>query len=187
LERTREHWLLELAGRKQALVLGDGDGRFLAKLLAQEPVLTATAVDISASMLGLLNDRCAFAADRLHTVQASALSVDPPPATDLIVTHFFLDCLTQAELDTMATRFATATQPGTLWLVSDFDLPPSHLLRPLAALYIRALYLAFRCLTGLRVTHLPAVKKALTASGFERIARQEKLHGLLYTEIWMRR
>jgi hypothetical protein len=54
-------------------------------------------------------------------------------------------------------------------------------------LYIRALYLAFRCLTGLRVTHLPAVKKALTASGFERIARQEKLHGLLYTEIWMRR
>ena len=135
----------------------------------------------------LLRRRCRPHAHRLQTLQTSALTVAPPPDTDLITTHFFLDCLTQPELDALAHQVAGHTSRGTLWLLSDFAIPPTPLLKPFAALYIRALYLAFRILTGLRVTHLPNPQAALTAAGFDRIARHDLLCGLLYTEIWQHR
>jgi len=184
LQRTRTHFLPQLTGCRRALMLGDGDGRFLARLLQQEATLHAAAVDTSARMLDLLRARCVFADDRLHTRNASALTVDVQPDTDLIVTHFFLDCLTQPEVDALTQRIGAGTQPGTLWLLSDFALPRSSALRPFAALYIRTLYVAFRILTGLRVTHLPDPQTALAASNFIRVARHERLGGLIYTEIW---
>jgi hypothetical protein len=186
LERTREHFLPQLADRHRALVLGDGDGRFLARLLHQNPTLQALAVDTSAAMLHLLTQRCHFASARLETLQASALHIDAPPATDLIVTHFFLDCLTQPEVDRLTHHLAAQVAPGTLWLLSDFALPPNPLLRPLAALYIRGLYLAFALLTGLRISRLPDPQSALTNAGFKLLARHQRLSGLLYTELWQR-
>jgi Methyltransferase domain len=184
LQRTRTHFLAQLPPRHQALLLGDGDGRFLVRLLARRPHLSALAVDTSATMLQLLRHRCQPYIHRVRTLQASAFTSTPPPGTDLIVTHFFLDCLTQPELTTLTHQIAANTAPGTLWLLSDFAIPQHALLRPLAALYIRFLYFAFRVLTGLRVTHLPDPQTALVSSGFTRLARHELLCGLLYTEIW---
>jgi ubiquinone/menaquinone biosynthesis C-methylase UbiE len=190
LEHTRGHFLPQLLDRRSALVLGDGDGRFLAKLLQQNSGLQAVAVDTSATMLKLLAERChrAISNDtiRLRVNNSSALTVIPAKDTDLIVTHFFLDCLTQHELERLTQRLASQVSRGTIWLVSDFALPHSRFLRPFAALYIRALYLAFRILTGLRVTRLPDAHTALQHSGFERTARHERLFGFIYTEIWQR-
>lgn len=174
LQRTRTHFLPQLADRQRALVLGDGDGRFLAKLLAQNANLHATAVDSSEQMLKLLRTRCGTA--RVETIHADALTITPPPDTDLIVTHFFLDCFTQSAVNTLALNLA---QPGTLWLISDFRATG-----PFARAYIRSLYFAFRLLTGLSITHLPNPATALTAAGFHRIAQHQALRGVLYTELW---
>jgi hypothetical protein len=193
LERTREHFLQQLNDCTNALVIGDGDGRFLARLLRQNTRLDALAFDSSATMLHLLKARCAFAKGRLQTQQASAITLLEPNQTvqdlhpDLIVTHFFLDCLSQAEVNDLTHSLAAQTATGTLWLVSDFALPRPHILRPLAALYIRSLYFAFRVLTGLRITQLPDPQTALVHAGFELIAHHDKLSGLIYTEIWRRR
>jgi SAM-dependent methyltransferase len=195
LEQTRFHWIPRLAGRRRALVLGDGDGRFVARVLAQHPGLQALAVDTSGAMLELLRQRCAAHAGRLQTLQGDALGLllQPKLATaidvgevDLIVTHFFLDCLTQEEVEALAMRLSAQVGSGTVWLVSDFALPRWRVLRPLAAVYLRLLYLAFRVLTGLRVTRLPDVQRALALAGFERVARRERVGGFVYTEIWVR-
>jgi ubiquinone/menaquinone biosynthesis C-methylase UbiE len=191
LIRTRNHFLPQLTACRRALVLGDGDGRFLARLLAQNPDLHAFAVDTSARMLHLLRERCLrtapHASERLCTDQASALEITPSPDTDLIVTHFFLDCLPQSEVEALAQCIAAQVPAGALWLLSDFAIPAVPLLRPLAALYIRALYLAFRVLTGLRTTRLPDPQTALARAGFQRIGSHTLLCGLLYTELWQRR
>lgn len=191
LQRTRTHFLPQLPACANALILGDGDGRFLAQLLARQPHLHALAVDTSATMLHLLRRRCTPFASRLQTLQASALDLDldaisyPNGADpDLIVTHFFLDCLTQPEVDALTLRLATGLRPGALWLLSDFGPPHPRILQPLATFYIRTLYLAFRILTGLRVNRLPKPQSALQAASFKRIARHDRLHGLLYTELW---
>ncbi len=94
LQRCRTHFLPNLQHRRHALVLGDGDGRFLAQLLLTNQHLRADAVDTSAAMLHLLSIRCAAAQTRLHTHHHSALEHAPAAST--------LDCLTQSELDALA-------------------------------------------------------------------------------------
>jgi ubiquinone/menaquinone biosynthesis C-methylase UbiE len=187
LERCRTHFLPNLLHCKQALVLGDGDGRFLAKLYAANPLLRATAVDTSAAMLGLLRRRCeavAFSArTRLSTCTHSALEHSPSSNTDLVVAHFFFDCLTQSDLETLISRIAKRLRPNTLWLVSDFRIPAGPLRLP-ARIYIRALYLAFRVLTGLRTSRLPDHATPLNRAGFALVSCHHSLGGLLTTELW---
>jgi trans-aconitate methyltransferase len=190
LQRTRTGLLDQLNNPRHALVLGDGDGRFLEQLLLRYPQCTAVAADISTAMLDKLRRRCLHsvpnAATRLTTLQRSALEIDPPPANDLIVTHFLLDCFSQSDVDALITRIASQLAPGTLWLVSDFALPDNRLLRPFARLYIASLYAAFRLLTGLRVRQLPDTQSALQRNGMRRITCVTLLGGLLYTELWQR-
>lgn len=186
LQRTRTHFLNQLGDPRHALVIGDGDGRFLEQLLHRYPHCHAIAVDISTAMLAKLSQRCGFASTRLSTIRRSALEIDTPPGTDLIVTHFLLDCFTQTDVDALTTRLAAALAPGGLWLISDFALPTHRIVRPFARLYIASLYAAFRLLTGLRVRHLPDTQSALRRAGLHRIARKTLLFGLLYTELWQR-
>jgi ubiquinone/menaquinone biosynthesis C-methylase UbiE len=185
LQRCRTHFLGDLLDRRQALILGDGDGRFTARLLQANAEIQVTAVDTSARMLGLLRTRCdaSDARLRLKTIQQNALEYAPRASTDLIVSHFFLDCLTQAEVDTLIPRLTRYTAPDTLWLVSDFRIPTNGLRLP-ARFFVRTLYFAFRVLTGLRTTRLPDHAGPLTGAGFRRIADHKSLGGLLITELW---
>jgi SAM-dependent methyltransferase len=187
LENCRTHYLPQLLDRRHALVLGDGDGRFLAELLASNPGLHADAIDTSTTMLQLLRQRCEAAtpnaATRLRTHHANALTIPLEDSYDLVVTHFFLDCLTQPDLDTLITHINPTLTPGALWLISDFRVP-NGLMRLPARVLVRTLYLAFRLLTGLLTTHLPDYATPLTQAGLTRIAHQHRLAGLLTTELW---
>jgi SAM-dependent methyltransferase len=187
LENCRNHYLPHLLNRRRALVLGDGDGRFLARLLTQNPDLQTDAIDTSATMLQLLRKRCEAASPNavtnLRTHQTNALTFPLEDSYDLVVTHFFLDCLTQPELNTLIDRTANHLRPGALWLISDFRIPTGPMQLP-AKVIVRSLYLAFRILTGLRTTHLPNHATPLTEAGLTRIAHQHRLAGLLTTELW---
>jgi SAM-dependent methyltransferase len=185
LERSRLHFLSVLRDRTRALVLGDGDGRFLARLFAQNPALQADAVDISPVMLRLLQRRCPPNASlRTHHADAlTFLSEGPKTLYDLVVTHFFLDCLTQSEVVQLASEIATRLVPGALWVVTDFAIP-SGVMRLPANLLVRFLYLAFRVLTGLRVSRLPDHHAALLAAGFRPVREHSSLFGILTSEVW---
>jgi ubiquinone/menaquinone biosynthesis C-methylase UbiE len=183
LERARECFLPRLAKCKSVLALGDGDGRFLERLLKQNPEMQAVAVDTSAAMLALLRERCG---ERVRIVHRSALLAQAEPGTDLVVTHFLLDCFPQHQVEELVTGLGKQLEPGVLWLVSDFGVPRVRCLRPLAAAYVRLLYLAFRILTGLRATKLPNPQRALEQAGFLHLERKEFLFGLVYTELWQR-
>ena len=185
LELTRNHHLARLQGRSQALILGDGDGRFSARLLASYPQLRVEAVDRSGAMLALLRQHCANDAARLETHRADARTYAPRTQPDLVVTHFFLDCLTQPEVEALAARLTPQLAPGALWLVSDFRIPQGLLYWP-ARGYVRLLYLAFRLLTRLRTTHLPDHASPLRDCGFSLVAEHRSLFGVLTTELWQR-
>lgn len=192
LEQCRFALLPRVGGRERALVLGDGDGRALALLLDASPRLQADAVDASAVMLSLLRSRCraAVAEGRLRTfcepagafvAQMSAA----PLRYDLVVTHFFLDCLEQPEVETLVLDAVAAMTADGVWLVSEFRIPESRL-RSLAKVLVGGLYFAFGVLTGLRVTELPDHAGAMRAAGLERVEQRLSLGGILATEIWRR-
>ena len=188
LEGTRLSLLPSLLSARNVLVLGDGDGRFLAELLATNPGVQATAVDISAEMLRLLRERCSPYAGRFRTEQANALAWVPAAQEryDLVVTHFFLDCLSQGEVEELVSRLMPYLAGDALWLVSDFHIPKGPLRWPARAL-VRCLYLAFRILTGLRTTHLSDYESALRSAGLHRIEQRFFLAGVLTTELWQRK
>jgi SAM-dependent methyltransferase len=187
LENCRRRYLSQLLDRRNALVLGDGDGRFTCKLLTANPDIAVVAIDISATMLQLLRQRCEAsthdANTRLHTHQANALTFPLEGSYDLIVTHFFLDCLTQSQLDSLIARLTPHLRPKTLWLLSDFRVP-TGLMRLPARFFIRTLYLAFRLLTGLRTTRLPDFATSLNRAGLLPAVQHTSLFGLLTTELW---
>lgn len=187
LERCRNYFLPRLVSCRSALLLGDGDGRFMARLLLSNPEITADAVDTSAAMLRLIERRANVsvkdACTRLRIHHHSALAFDPDRPYDLIVTHFFLDCLTQYEVDLLAIRLAKCMRPGGLWLVSEFHIPRGYMHWP-ARCTISMLYIAFRLLTDLRTKVLPNHAGSLAAASFTLIAQQLWLGGLLSSEIW---
>lgn len=181
LMRTRMHFLPQMAGRKRVLVLGDGDGRFLAALLRRDANVHADAVDTSAAMLSLLAERTGT--QRVTTHRMSALAYQPAAPIDLITTHFFLDCLTQAEADALIPRLARSLTPDGLWTVSEFRIPGGAMRWP-ARVCVAFLYRVFGLLTGLKVRHLPDFAAPLKAAGLVRIGMHHRLFGLLTSELW---
>jgi hypothetical protein len=184
LERCRFRLLPRLHDRRRALVLGDGDGRFLHQLLTENPSLHADTVDSSAAMLRLLVARCGPDSVALH--YADALTFIPPHADyDCIATHFFLDCLSTEDCSALVSRLTQYLRPDAVWIVSEFRVQRGILRIP-SALLIRAMYAGFRLLTGLRTQRLPSYEEALRAAGFEIVEEQPMLHGLLVSQAWQK-
>lgn len=190
LERCRFSFVPELATTSRALVLGDGDGRFLGRLLAAAPQVHAHAVDASPAMLRRLRARATRlgAAARLTTtctdIRTFAASASAE-TYDLVATHFFLDCLTPDETDALALRLRPHLAPGALWVVSEFEVPEAGRLRAACSrATISGLYAAFRVLTGLRVRRIPPWRESLARTGFTRRSSRSFLGGLLVAELW---
>ena len=194
LQRTRLCWLHEISHCENALVLGDGDGRFTAALLTANPYIHVHAVDVSAAMLHLLSSRCGSHGQRITTEQADLRTWTPQAVSaaenatryDLIVTHFFLDCLTADEAANLANRLSSATTPETTWLVSEFAIPRTRYGRWVAAPVVALLYRAFGLITGLRVRRLPDHASVLEHAGWQLDAARPHAGGLLVSQLWKR-
>ena len=189
LERCRFHFLPELTGCHRALVFGDGDGRFAARLLAFNQETTLEAVDSSTVMLRLLANRVSHkgstAERRLRLWHGNALEFDSKGRTyDLVATHFFLDCFTETELVALLGRITPCLTQGTTWLVSEFSIPTRGAAALPARVVVGALYRIFGLLTGLRVRSLPDYSRILRAAGFDLGQKKNLLLGMLVAEIW---
>jgi SAM-dependent methyltransferase len=187
LERCRYYRLPELMKARRALVLGDGDGRFLARLLKENHDLEADVVDLSPVMLRLLSQRIAEAgaSGRVTLFQTDALRFVPAGVYDLVVSHFFLDCFDNEELRELVTRIRPHLAREAVWVLSEFAIPSNLAFLP-AQIIVGGLYLAFGVLTGLRVRRLPDYASVLNSAGLALREKRGWLWGLLVSEVWGR-
>ena len=177
LWRCRTRHLAALHNCRTALVLGDGDGRFTAALLAANPHIHVDAVDSSATMLALLAERARAIPGttprlRVHRTDALDFAQSLPAGRhyDIVITHFFLDCLSQSDVESLARMLTPHLNAGAIWLVSDFRVPAGAMHLP-ARVLVRSLYLAFHFLTGLQANRLPDYAFAFGGIGFMRTAQ----------------
>jgi len=186
LARCRTAQLAHLTTARRALLLGDGDGRFLARLLAANPTVTADVVDSSRSMLMLLQRRLRKSEDRericLH--HADALTWNPTGTYDLIVSHFFLDCFFPHQLEQLFDSVLPHVLPGAQWVISEFAIPRNTFAAWFARRIIAVLYRAFGWTTGLRVRALPDYATSLLRRGLILAQDQSYLGGLLCSQLW---
>jgi hypothetical protein len=119
----------------------------------------------------------------LHQADARFF-VPPENAYDLVVTHFFLDCLFEPEVAALIERVTTRLTPDARWVVSEFALPHTRVGAILGKPMISGLYQAFGLMTGLQVRSLPDHAAALQIAGFERAEERRWLGGLLVSQLW---
>lgn len=188
LGRCRNAQLTNLNGARHALLLGDGDGRFLERLLAAYPLLTVDVVDSSAAMLTVLDRRIrrsgSQARQRIRLHHADALEWSPTGGYDLIVSHFFLDCFFPGQLEQLFDRVLPHALPAARWVISEFAIPRDPVASYLARGLIGLLYRAFGLLTGLRVRTLPDYATSLVRRGLVLSQDRHFLAGLLCSQIW---
>ncbi len=185
LADCRRAFLPELGTIRRALVLGDGDGRFTAELLRANSQVRIDAVDASSAMLDALLGHANANSDRIDVHCADAREWKPQnPPYDLVVAHFFLDCLTTEECLELAARLRGAVSSSAAWIVSEFAIPEGWFGGIIAGPLVWLLYRAFGVLTGLRVRSLPDHRAALSKAGFKLTRHRAWASGLLVSEMW---
>jgi ubiquinone/menaquinone biosynthesis C-methylase UbiE len=192
LQRARVRWIEKIPRPRRVLILGEGSGRFLCELLRVHPKIDIDCVDASARMLSLAGKR----ARRNHAeswpcvqfIRADILQWSPRNSYDLIVTHFFLDCFPRDEVKAIVDKLAGAAAPGAVWLLADFTIPSAGIFsRMHAKLWLRMMYLFFRCAAGIIANGLVDPSPDLEEHNFVPISRQLSRVAMLKSELWQQR
>ena len=127
LQRARVACLGEIGSPRRALIVGEGNGRFLAALLQRQPLIKIDCIDSSQRMLELARQSVLrIAPDEIGRVTfflADVISWAPNDSYDLIVTHFLLDCFGTQQVASIVAKLAQAAAPTATWLLADFRVP----------------------------------------------------------------
>ena len=104
----------------------------------------------------------------------------PPARFDCVCSHFFLDCLTTAQVEQLTRDLVPRLAPDACWVVSEFETPSWWTRR-----LVSALYLAFGLLAGLEVRCLPDWRRVLEQQGFTCVQETRLLRGLIASSLWL--
>ncbi|MEO2042988.1 MAG: class I SAM-dependent methyltransferase [Nitrospinaceae bacterium] len=148
LERCRFRYLDALSDSRSILILGEGDGRFLNRLLRHNEHARVDCVDNSPAMVRKAQALISTSGDALNLrVKFHRISIDKfnfePNYYDAVVTHFFLDCFSGDQLSRLISNIGTSANDSCRWLVSDFHYPNSGFTRIRAKIWIWFLYAFF--------------------------------------------
>ncbi len=181
LQAARCAFVRQISGAKHALVVGDGDGRFLAELLRAQPALEVDYLDASARMLALAGARVASA--RVRFLHGDLLATALPRARyDLIATHFFLDCFAEKSLGTVVDKLSAAATEDAVWLIADFR----ETRRCFGRLLLAAMHLFFRVIAGIEARRLVDYEPLLRAQGFHLTSETISPNELVRSQCWAR-
>jgi ubiquinone/menaquinone biosynthesis C-methylase UbiE len=185
LLRARIRWLRAIPSPGRALILGEGNGRFVSELLKVHPGVRIDCVDASAAMLKLVEARLGEVSG-VRFLRRDIREWTPVDSYDLIVTHFVLDCFEASEVKLVVEKLARVATRDATWLLADFTLPQSAFARLQAKIWLRAMYFFFRLTAGLRTKELIDPTGDLSAQGFTCRSREVSRFGMLKSEMWMR-
>lgn len=186
LERARFRFLELLCDARAILVLGEGDGRCLARLCETAPLAQIHCIDSSPGMIAAAAARSASQdRSRIHFVCADATTTPLPKASlDGVITCFFLDCFEEREVSALVNRVAAQVSTGGRWLFADFVIPAHGWGRLRARAWVGLLYIFFGWSTGLKTRRLPPSERILRDAGFALEAVEDYQAGLIRSAVY---
>jgi SAM-dependent methyltransferase len=185
LQRCRVEFLKEIPIPGRILLAGEGHGRFLPECLQRFPDAEIIVVDSSRRMLDIARRKVKSA--KVEFIHADMLDWQAPTVPfDLVVTHFFLDCMTADELALVVEKLGLAASPQATWLLADFEHAARGPARWRTQVIVTMLYGFFRMVSGLRARELVSPDRLLKTAGFRRKARRTYDWNLLKSEWWTR-
>lgn len=185
LQRARVAFVREVGVPRRVLIVGEGNGRFLAEFVRAHPAAAIECIEASARMIALAQKRPG--GERVHFLHKDIRAVALPAAHyDLIVTHFVLDCFAEATLRELVAKLAGAAAPGASWLLADFREPPAGWKQRHAQFWIRSMYFFFRLTAGIEAGCLADPSPLLREAGFASVAQRFSRFGMIKSECWRR-
>jgi 2-hydroxy-4-(methylsulfanyl)butanoate S-methyltransferase len=156
---------VDLDGARTLLDVGGGSGAFTLALLKQNPALSATILDFSATASTAVRYAAeAGLSDRVHHLAGNAITTEWPAGQDVVLMSYLWSAVGAEDIKVLARRAHESLRPGGLVLVHDFMVDDAHEAPSFAALYLLSAVLDnpdAECLT-------PAfVEGALSDAGFE--------------------
>jgi len=191
LQRCRVACLGEIAAPHRALIVGEGDGRFLCELLRLYPEVEVDCMDATQRMLQLAQKRVEdelpgqIACVRFLRQDITSSAV-PEHQYDLLVTHFILDCFAETELVAIVRKLAQASTEKAQWLLADFCIPVSGIARLRAQVWLALMYRFFRLTAGINAGQLIDPTPFIRAQGFTLSRQYFFKRGILKSEMWRR-
>ena len=190
MQSARVTFLSKLSTVRHALLLGEGDGRFLQELVRSHPSAAIDCVDSSRQMLVLAKSRLpAGTAEsaRIKFIRADARSADLPGSQyDLIVTNFFFDCFNRDSIERIVARIGAGSSESACWLLADFQNGGEASASIRDKLLLRVMYLFFRCASQLEAKNLIPAGPYLESIGFTCEERRYQRSGFIKSEFWRR-
>jgi ubiquinone/menaquinone biosynthesis C-methylase UbiE len=185
LQQARIAFVREVGRPRRVLVVGEGNGRFLAELVRIHPQARVDCIEASARMIELA--RAEVGAAQVAFIQADVRSVAlAKNSYDLIVTHFLLDCFSEETLAPLIRRLAGTTTAEARWLVADFCYPRRGWRRFRARLLIATMYFFFRLAARIEARRLVDYHPLLRAQGFEIEKEMNAPNETIRSELWRR-
>ncbi|RMG62233.1 MAG: class I SAM-dependent methyltransferase [Bacteroidetes bacterium] len=173
----------QIPANRRILVVGGGTGRSLLPALMHQRPACIHYLEASAGMLARAQAVLPAAAIPLVWQHGTAADLSPDLVFEVVITPFVLDLFPEAELEAEMDHLAGHLRQGGLWLVSDFRQPPGWRGGP-ARLLIGFMYSFFRLTAGITARHLPAWEEAFARRGYELCASEDRLGGLVRSQIW---
>lgn len=184
LQRCRTAFIGEAANARNALILGEGDGRLLERLLEVNKTAAITVIDSSPRMVELARRRVG-GNSRVRFVCGDARRVMPRTGEfDLVITAFFLDCFRAPDVALLVGSAATRLVDGGLWLWSDFVPPGRGPLRWPNRCIIAVLIRFFRLTSRLEADRIVPCDGFLRSAGLGLLAERRMCGGLLAAQLW---
>lgn len=184
LQQARIAFVRKIGSPRRILIVGEGDGRFLAELL-RTGKSGVDCIEASARMIALAQKQVPDA--HVNFIQTDIRDLTLRQAHyDLIVSHFFFDCFAEATLAEIIARLADAAAPGARWLIADFCYPARGWHRWRARALIATMYLFFRAAAGIEAHRLVDYSPLLRAHGFELAKEHLSRRGEIRSQLWQR-
>jgi trans-aconitate methyltransferase len=188
LQRARIACLDEIDSPRRGLIVGEGNGRFLASILHRHPLVRIDCVDSSERMLDLARRQVLETSPdeigRVTFLRGDVKTWIPNDRYDLIVTHFLLDCFTTQQVGHVVAKLADAAAPDAVWLLADFRIPEAGFARAHACVWLAVMYRFFRTVAGLEAQELVDPSQFLRAEGWVLTREHLLRRGMLKSQLW---
>ncbi len=165
LMRCRLALIDELKDAKRMLIIGEGDGRFLAAVLAKYPDLSVVVIEQSPKMIALAKAR--VSSDRVEFIAAGVFEAELHGSFDVIVTCFFIDLLNDLETVELLRSLSSYLLEDGFWYYADFSLPNAFLKRLYALAMFRLMVWFFAWQTGFEGRYLVDAHSLFNELGFK--------------------
>jgi SAM-dependent methyltransferase len=190
LQKCRTAHVPFLNRAKKALIVGEGNGRFLKAFLTVNRTVQIDCLDLSPKMLEIARRRIAVNANDLERVAFHSCDVRtediPGKDYDLIVTNFLLDCFNESELRIVIDRLTEVSANQSQWLIGDFRLPSHGARRRRAVWQLKIMYACFRIATHLLADSLVDPAPFMKEKGFKIVSECSWQEGFLSSQLWQR-